>query len=429
MASNDAYKPTPERPLLVGLLVDVSGSMLRSMNNRAGDTRSRLESFRDSLEDLVDRAKDLSMVGSDDRIAPLIRIFAYGFGFGGPLTILFGGRGDKVRDLLTLPGSKNSTVPIDRLAANWLEYKENLASLARSMAGDTPMLEGFRMVRDRIRQERAARSYTGAPVLFVLSDGDPTDAQPPAIQQIAADIKEDGVTIISCYVTEHDIAKPRHLYGRPGNWPEGAKLMFECASRVQAPSPFERYLVEYEWELEPECRFFTQINQSEILSEFLNLVLSPLREQDPRPSVFISYSHQDRRWLDRIRIHLKQLERAGLVDVWDDTRIAAGDDWRAEIRSSIEAARVAILLISADFLASDFISADELPPVLEAARNRGVVVLPVIVGASQFSDTPSLARFQAVNSPSAPLNDVRKSDAEHVLVALGKRVRDALSLS
>ena len=220
--------------------------------------------------------------------------------------------------------------------------------------------------------------------------------------------------------------------------------MFECASPIPTPSPFERYLVEYDWNLEENARLFTQVNQSDVLSEFLNVVLSPLRDRDDgsaatsadsaalpyarsRRKVFVSYAHGDRRWLDRLRVHLKPLERDGLVDVWDDTRIAAGDDWRAEIARSIDSAGVAVLLISADFLASDFIYRNELPPLLDAAQNRGVLVLSIIVGASQFTEIPSLMQFQAVNPPSRPLQDMRSAEREHIFVAVGKRIRQVLS--
>jgi hypothetical protein len=49
--------------------------------------------------------------------------------------------------------------------------------------------------------------------------------------------------------------------------------------------------------------------------------------------VFICYSHKDQEYLDRLLIHLKPLEKEGLIDVWADTRLRAGDKWRAEIQS------------------------------------------------------------------------------------------------
>lgn len=143
--------------------------------------------------------------------------------------------------------------------------------------------------------------------------------------------------------------------------------------------------------------------------------------------VFVSYSHKDKRWLDQLRIHLRPLERDNLVDVWDDTRVRAGSDWRKEIAHAIREARAAVLLITADFLASEFITTDELPRLLLAAERGGTVVLPVIVGASQFENIPTLARFQAANSPSNPLNGMRTPERERVFVELGRQILGAVS--
>lgn len=97
--------------------------------------------------------------------------------------------------------------------------------------------------------------------------------------------------------------------------------------------------------------------------------------------------------------------------------------WREEIRQALTAARVAVLLISADFLASDFIATDELPPLLAAAEVEGVAILPLIVGPSQFEHLPSLSRFQAVNPPSRPLVGLSKVEQETTLVTLANRIR------
>lgn len=280
---NFGYRPTPEQPLLIGLLVDVSGSMMSSIKNRQGRSSSRIESFRDALNDLVEKAKEMSRVGSSEKVAPLIKIFAYAFGFGNPLAFLFGGRGPQVRDLLALPGESSSTISIDKLANQWTYYRRHVEDMASEMFGNTPMREGFREAFERFNRELRHGKFTGQPVLFVLSDGEPTDASPNEIIRVAEAIKHLGVSIISCYVTSEDIAEPRYIYGsEQKNWPSGAKLMFECASILDNSSSFYSYLQEYDWTIENNGHFFTQINQSEILSEFMNAVLSPMKETEKK---------------------------------------------------------------------------------------------------------------------------------------------------
>jgi hypothetical protein len=294
MSNELEHRPTPEQPLLVGLLVDVSGSMATSIQNRAGQSQSRLEGFRDALDDLVERAKEMSRVGSSEKIAPLIKIFAYGFGFGNPLSLLFGGRGPEVRDLLALPGESTSTVSIDKLADQWDDYRRHVEGMAKEMFGSTPMGEGFRLVRDRFRRELASDSFTGPPVLFVLSDGEPTDVSSPSeVLETAKEIKKAGVLIISCYVTDEDIVESRRIYGAAQkNWPDGARLMFECSSIIDTASSFYSYLREFRWTVEDSGRFFTQINQSELLSEFMNAVLSPLKQPEPVERVDVAELRQ-----------------------------------------------------------------------------------------------------------------------------------------
>src|SRR5215204_497812 len=175
--------------MLVGLLVDVSGSMLSAMRSSSETSQNRLESFNQSFEELITRAQSMSQQGVAGAIAPLIRIFAYGFGFGNPLSVLLGDKDPNVRDLLELPGESSSTVAVDQLSKNWSHYHEHLKQQVRKMFGDTPMVGGLRIARERIRAEIRRGKYTDPPILFVLSDGEPTDGSPSDIVGIAEEMK------------------------------------------------------------------------------------------------------------------------------------------------------------------------------------------------------------------------------------------------
>src|SRR5688572_2756106 len=125
------------------------------------------------------------------------------------------------------------------------------------------------------------------------------------------------------------------------------------------------------------------------------------------PSVFISYSHKDEVWKDRLAKHLGVLEREGLLDVWDDRKIAAGDEWRKEIGSAIERASVAVFLISADFLTSKFILDEEVPRLLQLRSQEEMRVVPVIVRSCTWKHTGWLSRLQARPLDGRPLNSFR----------------------
>jgi TIR domain len=119
--------------------------------------------------------------------------------------------------------------------------------------------------------------------------------------------------------------------------------------------------------------------------------------------------------------------RAGRIDLWDDSRLLAGTDWRIEIRQALASARVAVLLVSGNFLASEFIATDELPPLLKNAKSAGTVILPVIVTPCLFEETKDLSQFQAINSPSRPLASMSKTDREEIFVKLIRRIENILN--
>ena len=96
------------------------------------------------------------------------------------------------------------------------------------------------------------------------------------------------------------------------------------------------------------------------------------------PRVFISYSRRDRKALDRFSHLFKPVVRDDEIDLWDDSRIRAGDVWQAELDRSLDSIAAAVLLVSADFLASNFIHERELPPIFAAWEQRGIKIYWVL---------------------------------------------------
>jgi hypothetical protein len=146
----------------------------------------------------------------------------------------------------------------------------------------------------------------------------------------------------------------------------------------------------------------------------------------PRTKVFISYSHRDNAALERLRVHLKPVERLHAIDVWHDKKIEPGMDWYHEIKSALDQSKVAVLLVSADFLGSEFIDKEEIPPLLAAAEKDGVTILPVIVKPSSFKAIDALKHLQAVNDPARPLAAMTEAESEAEWVNVVERISKAM---
>ena len=138
-----------------------------------------------------------------------------------------------------------------------------------------------------------------------------------------------------------------------------------------------------------------------------------------RDHVFVSYSHEDREWLSRLTLILRPLTRSGELRVWADTAIEPGGSWREELERALDAAGVAVLLVSPHFLGSDFIAHNELPPLLEAARTRGLKIIWIAISASMYEATP-IARYQAANDPKRPLDRMAIGEANTELVRIAE---------
>jgi tetratricopeptide (TPR) repeat protein len=153
------------------------------------------------------------------------------------------------------------------------------------------------------------------------------------------------------------------------------------------------------------------------------MVAVPRRDQ-----VFISYSHKDRQYFDQLQTMLKPLVRGKQIETWADTQIRAGAEWKEEIKNALARAKVAVLLVSPDFLGSDFIAEHELPPLLSAAKDEGMTVLWVATRPSLYKET-EIERYQAANDPLKPLDSFRGSARGRELVKICQAIKDAAASS
>ena len=96
------------------------------------------------------------------------------------------------------------------------------------------------------------------------------------------------------------------------------------------------------------------------------------------PTVFICYAHKDEPTRAELVEHLRNLDHLG-INGWSDRDIPAGNDWLEEIGHILETCDAAVLLVSPQFLNSRFIKTVEVPALLKARRDRGALVIPLIV--------------------------------------------------
>jgi hypothetical protein len=133
--------------------------------------------------------------------------------------------------------------------------------------------------------------------------------------------------------------------------------------------------------------------------------------------VFISYSKQDKELRDGLLAHLRPLEREGII-TWSDRQILPGTEWDDEIRIRLNAADIILLLISADFLNTDYCTQVEIPEALRRHEADEAIVMPVILRYCSWKFTP-LADIQAYPEKAKPIKSWTDIDEAYTNVVEG----------
>ena len=143
--------------------------------------------------------------------------------------------------------------------------------------------------------------------------------------------------------------------------------------------------------------------------------------------IFISYSHSDEDWKNRLQKKLKILELEGNFTVWDDRQIELGDNWLPTIEHELNLADVAIMLISDDFLTSDFIRTKEIPTLLERREREGVRVVPLIVESCPWQAVGWLSAIQGGSRDNVVLAGLSNHQQNEVLTNLALRIKTIIN--
>jgi len=348
--ANDNRSIETITPLLIGLGVDLSGSMRGNIRNNFGGAMTRLEGFRRSLQETVAGiSKDLGQFAQEKK--PPVDVFAYGFGlrhrlvphadlfslikvgrdvvspgeierlkekhtnevrrqyekkagqYGGIADVArryFGSYVDQIersyrtqaetevknrvlaevadRVASRLQTMGETTLTIQEVVDFWDQSGQAFEEAEELIFGATPMCGALKEIKERFERELKQRPPETLATLFLLSDGEPTDGSPKDILEA---IRGLGVTVVSCYVTDKDVAAPRTLYGHPlADWPREAQLMFDAASQVSDDSDFSNFLLRKGWSIYPDSKLFVQLNHTDVLNEFMDILALPLRQRE-----------------------------------------------------------------------------------------------------------------------------------------------------
>jgi TIR domain len=136
--------------------------------------------------------------------------------------------------------------------------------------------------------------------------------------------------------------------------------------------------------------------------------------------VFCSYAHEDEALRDTLVKHLSPLQRQGVITAWHDRKITAGTEWAGAIDAHLQSAQIILMLVSADFMASDYCYDVEMQRAMERHEAREARVIPVILRPVDWQGAP-FGKLQALPTDGKPITNWPNQDAAFVNVARGIR--------
>ena len=145
--------------------------------------------------------------------------------------------------------------------------------------------------------------------------------------------------------------------------------------------------------------------------------------EDKPIKVFCSYSHKDEIFREELEVHASLLKRKKIIEIWHDRRILPGNEWENSIDSHLENSEIIILLISPDFIASDYCYGKELSRAIERHESGQSIVIPIIVRPSDWKDTP-FSKIQVLPKDGEPVTTWNNRDEAWLCVIHG--IKDSI---
>lgn len=139
-------------------------------------------------------------------------------------------------------------------------------------------------------------------------------------------------------------------------------------------------------------------------------------------AVFFSYAHEDETLRDKLANHLKLLERQGVIQSWHDRQILAGTEWQGQIDGNLEKSQIILLLISSDFLASDYCYDIEMKRALERHEAGEARVIPIVLRPVDNLWKAPFGKLQALPTDGKPVTRWENQDEAFANIARGIRL-------
>ncbi len=161
--------------------------------------------------------------------------------------------------------------------------------------------------------------------------------------------------------------------------------------------------------------------ENKMISERNNSTNNKSKSSVKKDSIFICYAHEDSNWLQKMKPFLKKLANYNII-IWSDELIRPGKDWKKAIKSELKKCSAAVLIISQDFLVSDFILNEELPEIIDSEIEDSKGIFGLVVKNCTIEMDEAINKYQMLNPIDQPLEDMEENKQNRYFVRLFKEI-------